>query len=575
MRKWTRNSFSTGPPSFRAHESCEIPPAVAAARARLGWSELESRADACEGSRERSPRVEPQRNQFMLTECRLVMHSGETLVRARIDAPWAPMGTNTNVRQRGSLKTAIEIAKDSELTTEACQAYDALVFAPGTSASKNALFNTWKRVCEARGVPPLPLMVESIKITVAILRSAGYRAIRSFLYEAKDRHIRSGYPWSEVLQAAVEDAKRVADRARGAVHKSDEVRPEVWKSVLESEGWDPESELAEPGAPRSGIWTWVVGTAFVLREVELSSLVIDGACITFDALDKTCTLKLPVSKTDPSGRGAARSLGCKCDQRRNVLCPVHAVRDIMEIQRKALGVRSLQEVYNESVPLISRRDDPRAFVEKRHMINEAQRHVDVANRYTEKQDIDATGITGHFMRRSGIKHLARTGSTFTTIQWFARHSSSVTWSYIEESWGECHEHSLKLKDEQALTETLSNVLGRVSSLEEAISHQAERMEQELVKDGVQMQGESFREEIRREARNALIPKGVINVTSKMLHAPSVSMCIREDPKNWATACGWNWVCGDGICKPIYELDDVELDETIRKCRKCFNIDRLG
>ena len=200
--------------------------------------------------------------------------------------------------------------------------------------------------------------------------------------------------------------------------------------------------------------------------------MLDGSSVVVDLRNRTCTLRLPVSKTDPAGRGAARSLGCKCELTRNWLCPMHAVTDVMEIQCEALGVNDLREVQNGFVPLISRRENPMAFVEKRCMINEAQRHARLANQLPGVQDMDSSGITGHFLRRSGIKHLARTDSTFTTIQWFARHSSSVTWSYIEESWGECHEHSLKLRDEQALTETLSNVLGRVGSLEEAVEEQS-------------------------------------------------------------------------------------------------------
>ena len=474
---------------------------------------------------------------------------------------------------RLSLQTAVEIARSPALVSEACQVFDALVYAPGATASKNALFSTWKKISEARNAPPLPLTTDSIRTNVAILRSAGYKAIRSFLYEAKDRHIRSGHQWTSVLQAALEDAKRVADRARGEAHRSDEIRPEWWLQLMERDGWDPESLAAEPGAPRAGVLTWAIGTAFVLREVELSSLVLDGSCVTVDLVRRICTLRLPVSKTDPHGRGAVRSLGCKCAARRNWLCPMHAVVDILEIQRKALNVEDLRQVQIEALPFISRRDDPRAFVDKKSMINEAQRHVRLVCQSVHELEVDAAGITGHFMRRSGIKHLARTGSTFTTIQWFARHSSHVTWAYIEESWGECHEHSFKLKDEQALTETLSAVLGRVTSLEEAVELQSKQIVTELSKDGVQFDGESFNAEIKRVARNAVLPKGVINVASKMLRAPSVSMCFKEDPKMWSTTCGWNWARGDSICKPIYDMEEMEQDISVRKRRKCFCADR--
>ena len=162
-------------------------------------------------------------------------------------------------------------------------------------------------------------------------------------------------------------------------------------------------------------------------------------------------------------------------QRRATLdgtCPFHAALESLESICIALGLRDISQLENEGVPLIGRRDDARTPVEKRHFINEAQRHARIACTMLEYVEIDDNNnITGHFM----LKELARKGSTFTTIQWFARHSSSVTWSYIEESWGECPEHALKLKDEMALTEVVSNTLARVRSIEEAVEVQAGSM----------------------------------------------------------------------------------------------------
>ena len=203
MKKWTRSSFSRGPPALISLGGSEtLPPGVIAARERLGWgSGVPCQADVgVEVRRERSPLRREEGSLVSLTDTRLVLHSGETLTRPRIDAPWAPADIVGGRRQRGSLQTAVDIASNLEMLNEACEAYDALVYAPGMSASKNALFATWRKVSEAQSVQPLPLTVQNIKTTVAVLRSAGYRAIRSFLYEAKDRHIRSGFGWSAVCR---------------------------------------------------------------------------------------------------------------------------------------------------------------------------------------------------------------------------------------------------------------------------------------------------------------------------------------------------------------------------------------
>ena len=88
------------------------------------------------------------------------------------------------------------------------------------------------------------------------------------------------------------------------------------------------------------------------------------------------------------------------------------------------------------------------------------------------------------------------------------------------------------------------MLGRVSSLEEAVQVQSAKIEEEWSKDGVHVLGESVMAEIQQEARNAIVPKGVLNIASKMLHVPSNSICFKQDPKLWVTTPGCNWVCGD-------------------------------
>ena len=94
---------------------------------------------------------------------------------------------------RGSLQLALQIARSPAMLRQACEAFDSLVYAPGSTAAKNALFLTWKKTSESRGDQALPLTVQAIRNNVAVRRSAGYRAVKSFLFEAKDRHGREGH----------------------------------------------------------------------------------------------------------------------------------------------------------------------------------------------------------------------------------------------------------------------------------------------------------------------------------------------------------------------------------------------
>ena len=195
----------------------DIPPAVAVARARLG---LEQAAVPTVPTRERSPRrvasalqdAPPQteaRATFSLSNEKLVTHSGGTLVRLRPGAPWAPSSQDLKP-MRGSISLVLNVAALLERTTEAEQLFDALVYAPGSAASKNHLFSTWCKVCDARGIQALPATVASLQTNAAIfLRSAGYRAVKSF-HEVKDRHKRAGYDWTPALDTAVHGCKQVA-----------------------------------------------------------------------------------------------------------------------------------------------------------------------------------------------------------------------------------------------------------------------------------------------------------------------------------------------------------------------------
>lgn len=118
------------------------------------------------------------------------------------------------------------VAETSSLQAE--RAFGEMIYAPSTSAGKEALFSTWKGSCEARGFTALPLTEASLRTCAAILRAAGYRSTMSYLYEAKNRHTRSGFPWNPSLQAVLMDCKRGATRGIAATKKSAEVKLVVW-----------------------------------------------------------------------------------------------------------------------------------------------------------------------------------------------------------------------------------------------------------------------------------------------------------------------------------------------------------
>ena len=79
-------------------------------------------------------------------------------------------------------------------------------------------------------------------------------------------------------------------------------------------------EVAQDG-PESPLAAIVVGTFFLLRELELSA--IDVGDVTFT--ENTITLSLPVSKVDWQAKGCRRTWNCICGQ--GYHCPVHILKD--------------------------------------------------------------------------------------------------------------------------------------------------------------------------------------------------------------------------------------------------------
>ena len=567
MLSWGRFHFRRGPNRALETPPDAVPPAVAAARTRaLQTSEFpailvdhEPVETSANVDRERSPRAFNEGNV-------MVSHAGETLFRARGRAPWTPSASRPS---RGNLSLALSIARSPEQTAQAEANFRSLIYAPSTSAGKEALFSTWSGLCDARGELPLPVTEAAMVANAAILRSAGYRSSVAYLYEAKNRHIRSGHQWTPRLQTVLGDCKRAGARGQGEVQRAAEVPMEAWEALILNKGTHPDRAQSPDRGPRGGVLLWVLGTHFLLREVELACIHLDTNCIKLDMVRCLATLKLPVSKTDPLGKGAARTLGCSCKETYRVWsCPVHALEDLVHFQLIALGFSSLSEVPQQSFPLVGRNDEARNFVEKQDMVNELKRHAVKVIYYTNHIHILVEQVTGHTLRRSGIKALARKGCSFSSIQWLARHSSNVTWQYIEEAWGENPLESMRLHDDLAMAEMMTNTLARVSRAEEAVTMLQKGIDEVLAKDGFPcIADEDVKSLIKDEIRRALVPKYLINSHTRVVHAVCPSSTNRTDPKGWTTKCGWSWVLSAGICQPCYDAEDLSSD--IRECQKCF------
>lgn len=445
--------------------------------------------------------------------------------------------------------------------------FSALVYAPSTSATKDSLFSVWRKLCEQLGHRPLPVSSQSMFEVAAILRSAGYRATQAYLYEAKMRHVRQGFEWKPEHDAALADCRRAAGRGLGGPVRAEEVKLHFWQRLAQLESLDPRPECRAPQGPVGGIKLWVAASSFLLREVELACLTLDSDCIKFDHVQKVVSLHLTVQKNDPVGKGAWRSLSCSCSERPPPLCPFHTLDSLAEAQLERLRFGSIAEVPVNEFPLVGCQSEAGRFVQKRDMVEEMRRHVKILQELEpEASVLVIENITGHTPRRSGAKELARRGLPFSLIQWFARHSSNVTYQYVEEALGEAPRDSMRLQDMSTVCEILSSTLARVGRVEDALSETVRSLAQDAGPAGFGLWSIQSKADLRAEMRRSIIPVAVCNFESMKLHRVCRNTCVFADPMRWATLCGWRWMTSNGG-QPYFEEDDIPVD--VAKCERCF------
>lgn len=177
-----------------------------------------------------------------------------TLESFRRKRKGAPLEAVANAeRPRAGLKTALSVAKDDSLMQQATATFAQLRYAAGTSETKDALFKTWSEVLRARGEVALPVAENKLVVVAFVLRASGYRAGLSYLLEAKQRHSRCGYPWSEALDIVLKDCKRVFNRAIGPAKKAEEIKLEWLQATFDAvEDWNhPEARAEGPWASRA------------------------------------------------------------------------------------------------------------------------------------------------------------------------------------------------------------------------------------------------------------------------------------------------------------------------------------
>ena len=487
--------------------------------------------------------------------------AGPPVQRLRRDAPPVVPGVGSRCG-RPTLANALQLAGDEGAMQLALEQFEDLRYAAGTLATKDAMFRTWKEVCEARHFSCLPVTSAKLVEVAAVLRAASYRSGFSYLLEAKQRHGRAGFPWCEELEYTLRDCKRALTRGIGPPKRSQEVRLEWLDKMWLAEGRS--FTMPTDGRwPFGGALVWALGIHFVLRELELGTLTLHEDCVSVNAARREVTLHLSTSKSDPEGRGCQRTLEClsKFGELHGLECPFCVAQNLIEVQVFRTGVRQQLEAAKH-LPLIGQAGSPGSFVDKTSMIEAAR--ADAARvklLVAEASEVNIDGITGHFMRRAGCKRYARKGLPLELIKHMSRHSSNAVEGYVEEAMEECPQAKSRLTEFLHVQHCLESFSSKLRWLETKfedlnVAHSQLKLKQDVAAtcdDRIDKLWEHFQ------------PEFVLNTTTRKKHS-TVGCNFRNPPALWVTACGWRWAFAGSGARPLSrtELDD----ESFVLCDRC-------
>eukprot|EP00435_Cladocopium_sp_Y103_P028266 s2421_g7.t1 len=485
-----------------------------------------------------------------------------------------PVVLPPKTRARGSTSKALLVAASEELMKKARQSYGELVYAKSTAAAKESKAKLFVQIAEARNMQPLPLSPQLIAEVAAVLRAADFSSGATYLAEAKQLHIRSGHTWDEALDLALQDAERALSRAIGPAVKAEEVVPKLWRVWAKAGLPGFERKQMQPEA---GPEIWCMGSAFMLREVELGHLLMGS--VQLDLQQRTATLSLSLSKTDPGGKGAKRTRACTCgcpaDDEGELDCPFHSTLVVVGERAKQLRQRGWSEEEMKEFTVVGQVGCPTLIVSKEAMVaalkQDAAAAVD-AVRQGLKCDTklpDVNRVTGHTLRRSGAKDaVKRFKYPLAMVQWLGRWGSSAVQGYVEEALEEMPENNVLMTTWEGIAQKTVDQLAKHDQLEGVVTALREEMATDLASTKAMVV----------ELKERACPKMVMNVSTMVLHATAKAESAewRDNPMNWVTRCGgWRWAAAGRLARPITASEHVgEALALCSKCRPCLIEEKL-
>lgn len=310
---------------------------------------------------------------------------------------------------RGSLAKALGLVKaDPNGCSERILSRARADNAEGPISSRE---KTWEEIALAAGfTEPFLVTPEMIFLVMGALDGAGYRSAELYLDAARQKHITSGYQWSQQLALATRKATRACKRGRGPAKQA---QPLPLAKLPEA---SQQKAPAHPQGPQFPVRSTLVISWWLLREIEASSAEISH--ISEDTENQLIHWRLPSSKADWQALGATRSHSCCCiDGMVDHKCPYHALSAQLEFASSFKNPRWLFPTWEGLQP--TKIGWVATFEWLAQQLGEPLETPTGARRFT-----------GHSARATGAVHLASTQVELWRIQLFGRWGSEAFKLYV-------------------------------------------------------------------------------------------------------------------------------------------------
>jgi hypothetical protein len=295
--------------------------------------------------------------------------------------------------------------------------------------ARGSLLSTWRGFhSNARQVSGIllpedivPVTVLGLEVIAAYFKRGGYRSYPNYLSAIRSLHIESGHPWTAQLDSLGRWTTRSVLRGIGPARQS---RPFKLADVMALAQVD--GPLV-PGGPRFPLQAVLLGSMFLLREVELAGVTVDNVLLC-ERL-KEVTLKLTSSKSDSMALGTTRTWGCICGVP-TLPCPFHLCQFLCARAQTDAREQGLSEAAARGITL---------FASANGTVPLKAKFVDTFEAIAAQLGLSiwtsegTRAYGGHSLRVTGAQALAAHGIEITKIRILARHSGEAILRYVAEA----------------------------------------------------------------------------------------------------------------------------------------------